>query len=656
MDALNKSNYLDSVFKSLETASSDNPNIFYDSLANNPFLKKPIIGSLVLQSKDIPANTSSIMRQGSSPAMSALGLTTAFNTFQGIFTLEQACHAYKAADRMHDETGKKISTADGVSRVAQIFGGLSFCLVRFADIANRGFNSLKMLAIPAAYSFIIGIHSFAVLYLGLAVLSVVSIKETNGFLKKAQRTSGNIDELKSVMGELTGRGTPILSKPVSDKDIYVHLGLELRSMLREIDPKLGLKLSDKKLGKALFKEKYNKFLPTVLTRMGANLESKGLNVEKLKSNQGLVQTMWAREKQVTYERLFGFEGMQLVQKAKKMHLYELLSNEKTKEYAEKTSENLLKELAVCSKKQRQIMIAYLITGVIGVVFTVLSDVFLAPLDVLICNIGFFTCYLVMGYADLRCFLESYKAGGAIGEYAKPYVLFHFALGLAAITTAAVLTSVTFGGFPVICLFVIGAVWMATSVGMLVLLDRREKKYDIDHPSLEKFLERLNQSKMGVVYKETIEIFHKLPKIQREAILKALIKNHKELKRYSKELKTFSIDSSLAKKSLEEKGRRLYLETKDQKIRDKAFELANGNLIGDGILLDEKSLTTHPCRDMFYREFYNELAKAEQQKFCERAGVEKIKDELEKLIKSAKIIKLESQKVVELVGKTAFHPR
>jgi hypothetical protein len=622
---------LDSMFSRLESLNPITGNIFYDNLPNNAFLKKPRIGTLVLQSKEITADTSSVMRQGSSPAMSALGATTAFSAFQGLFSLEHACHAYQSADQLHDENGKWISISDIALRVAQCFGGIAFGLVRSADIAIRGFSSFNFLEKPALHATAIGTYCFGVLYVCILALSSISIKETHGFLKTLENSKVNVEELSSLLGEITGKGVPSFSRDLSKKDVYVHLGMELRSMVKEIDPKLGREFSDKKLGKALFTNRYNKFLPTVLHRVGASFSNRDITVNQLKKDKGLIQVIWAREKQAVFERILGFKGMEFVQKASEMNLYGLLSNEKTKAYAQEVSKGLIQDLEKCSKKQKQTMVSYFFAGALGTIFTGLSITAAAsmPALMLVCDIGFLAVSLMMGYGDFQCFLETYKAGGPIGEYAKPYVLLHFVLGVAAIATAATLTTLSGGTFPLISLFIIGSVWMASGIGMMILLEKRGKSYDVEHPTLANFAQQVGSSKLSILYKESLEMFSKLPKLQREAILKRLLQDYKHLQLYANGLDTFS--PLLSKETVEGKRKRIYKKLKGDKLVKESFELANKKLLASSHPLTEESLSKHPCSHIFYKTFYDKLAKSEQEKFIARAGKVKLLEVITKLL-------------------------
>ncbi len=650
MIVFNKPNYLDNAFKSLDQVSSLGSTIFYDSLPNLPYLKKPIIGSLVLKAKDISADTGSDIHPTTSLALGTMGAVTAFSLTLGIFTLDKAYNSYKSADAMHDENGKRLSKIELALRHSQIVGGGCCVFSNVVDLANRGFKSLRNLSSSSSKALLLATYCLDVLYLGLIAVSFLNIRESFRFLGRVKNSTESVEELKFLIGELTGNGPVESSKRISIQDIHTHLGLELRSMLNEIDSMLAAKLSDKKLGKALFKDQYKKFLPTVLNRMGIDPTDKDLKVESLIDNKELIQRVWAKEKSVIHTRVLGFKGMQHIRKAKEMHLYELLLDDSTKEYAQSAAKELLQELKVCSKKQRHISIAYLVAGSVGATFSVISKAFIFPLETAVSKVGFLVFFLLMGYGDVCDFLEVYKSGVRAGEYAKFCAGTHLALGVVAVSAFAVTLSILGGGIPIASLIIIGGVWISLDVWMLLLLNRREKEYVLEHPTLGEFLDLLNRGNTDYLSKEALEMFHKLPKLQRESILRSLVKsNPVVMKVCSRKLKTFAIQGSLLEESLESKGRRLYNEQNiNQQVSKHSFELANKILTGKGCPLDKDSLNTHPCKHLFYKTFYNEQAKADQQKFCETVGKKHLKFAVEKIIGSSEeVLLLESEKLKKL---------
>lgn len=632
-------------FSSLDQATSYS-NIFCNKLPNYSLNPKPLVG-FPISGADMTADVSSVLRQSSSPALSAMGTTTAFNSIQGALGLPGAVEAYETSEKLHDSVGKWLSVSDITMRVSQIFGGTGFTLVRFSDVAS-GFNQMKYLAMPASVALMVSLQCFGMLYVSIAALSSIKLHESISFSHRLQKAMKNEDELKLLMGDLLGKGNIPPSKSLSEKDVWNHLGMELRSLLNEIDPKLAKKLSDKTLGKALLEnESYKKHLHTVLSRMGVDGSS---TLEDLKTKPALIQFVWHKENQKIHSRIVGAKGMELIEKAKAMGIYDLLQKADTKEYAQSSAQKLLGDLKTAAEEQRPIMIAYLISSVFGAVFTGLGFAVQSPMIVAATALGFLVCFLTMTYADGLAFWESYKAGGAAGEYSKTYLALHLTIGVLAISAAIAVTVFTGGLAPVAVIVAVGAMWIAMDIWMYFFISKQEANEKIERPTMKQFMEDLKKEGMDI--DALIQMFHKLPKTQRQAIL-AWIEENKPKKElfplgdqgYSFPLISMLLDSLRSppvstnteelktrdKLLSEEEMRLAYQECLDKKLIERAFKIANEKLLTQEKLFDKEGLDKHPCKSLFYQVFYNELAKEEQAIYLEE-NIETLKKNAEILLK------------------------
>jgi hypothetical protein len=637
MKVFNSSNLLENAFTSLEAVVSPTSKVFFDTLPNCPYKKNPIVGSLVMKTKELTADTGSDMDSSSRLTANAMSTVTAFSSIFGILTLDKVHNSYKASDAMHDERGKAIATLDGSLRVSQITVGFTSIFSRF---------SAKTLPLASASALMIAMFSMDFLYLGLAAVSGVSIQESNNFLKRLKKAEGNLSELKSLLAELVGKGECELGKSISNRDIYTHLGIELRSMLDEIDPNLTTRLSNKTLGKALFDEKYSKFLKPILNRMSIKADESSLSLESLKKNKELIQNIWAKEKSFVFDRILGFRGTKLIQRAKEMRLYEQLGDVKTKEYSEVAVRELFQELKNCAKEERLTSLIYFSAAAIGGFFSVIAKTFILPLETAISKVGFLVFFLLLGYGDLREFMEVYKSGVRAGEYAKFFSGTHLLLGVLALSAFAVSSVLTGGALPLVSLLIVGGVWISVDISMLYFMHKRDKEYKEDHPSLKEFLNKLESTDFDYLSQETLEMFHKLPKLQREAILSTLLQSDQEvMKVYASKLRTFNDQSLFECKTLEGMGRLLYKDPKkDKKIVEKSLEKANQILIGKSSPLNRETLATHPSSHLFYRTFFNEVAKSEQQRFCLSVGKKRLQNAVRKVIGTSLPLKNPSAKI------------
>ncbi len=102
-------NHIRSAFSILEKNAAVTHLFSKNSLPSQPFSDEPEIGRFTFGEKDLSGNTSSLVRQmgPSSPAASALGLTTCWNLPQGLLGFFQARKSYRRAGEIHDRAGNR---------------------------------------------------------------------------------------------------------------------------------------------------------------------------------------------------------------------------------------------------------------------------------------------------------------------------------------------------------------------------------------------------------------------------------------------------------------------------------------------------------------------------------------------------------------------
>ncbi len=612
----------------------------------NARAKDPIIGALATNAIDFVSNTSACTRQlnacvlpGPQPvAFSALGATTPFGAIPAAIALKNAYVSCAAASDAHDGVGLTISGADAISRIAQVPGAIAYFAVRFLSIANEGFHRLSNLSYLAPYFSIFGDSCFAILFFFVGVLGLRSCLETSEFITKLDSAvndlhSKNIEELQALIGEMTGHAPAPADTKISKRDLYVHLGQQLRSMLDEMDPELTAKLWDKDLGRMLFKDKdYKKMLPAVLARMG--IEADDLSLESLKTNSDVIQKVWAKEQKVRYDRILGSKGSELVGRAKEMNLYDLISNQKTEKYGVEVAQRLLGKLKTCAKDQRHRMIAYTISGFAGALFTILAYT-ASPAHAIVYSVGTFLSFVGIAYGDFIGLRKAMASEGPVGSQEKRLLKFHLALGVAALILAIALTVLTSGIFPVAAVVIVGLVWICMDLYALRLANEKEKAYNAEHPTLEMFAEQikkdgsLNTALKQMKGEHALKMFHKLPKVQREAILRSIYDNLSAIDpKFIKKLRTFPSDKSEAFE-----GWSLYNEmsTQNKDLTKRALKQANKILIGKK-KLEMGNLETHENRDLFYKAFYQEFVQREQRNLLRRAGSSRLLKAVEKVSK------------------------
>lgn len=615
------------------------------SLPYNPEKKDPVIGSVATQAIDFVSNTSACTRTlgacvipGPQPAaLSALGATTPFGVFQASIACKNAAGSYCAAADMHDEAGMTISGSDAASRAAQVIAAAFYIPIRFLDIANRGFNSLTSASYLLPYLSAVGDFCFGILFFFVGILGLRSCLETRDFIAKLDSAleSQNFEEIKALIGEVTGHAGALGNKEISERDLHVHLGQQLRALLDEIDPELAAKAWDSDLGEKLFQdEKYNNLLPAVLSRMG--IVTNNLTSDSLKTNGDVARMVWAKEQKARYDRILGSKGSDLAGRAKEMRLYELISNEHTKAKEKEVAARLLGRLRTCAKDQRFRMIVYTISGFAGALFTILSYT-MSPAYAVFYSAGTLASYIGVAIGDTIGLKRAFASDGPVGSRSKQYLMFNLAIGVIALATASALTAMTGGVFPVAAIVIIGLVWIIMDLYALYLAYEKEKAYRAEHPTLEMFLEQIQKNGSLNIPLEKMEedhplkMFHKLPKVQREAVLKSVYDCLKSVvPEFINELHTLSSHPHQDEAS---EGKRLYDELfcHNKTLSRRALQQANKVLPELDDELTEKNLDEHQSRNLFYKAFYSEVVKRDQRKLFKKAGNTYIKEAVEKVI-------------------------
>ena len=399
-----------------------------------------------------------------------------------------------------------------------------------------------------------------------------------------------------------------------------------------MDPELVAKSWDSDLGKSLFTEERKKLLPAVLSRLGITTTD-DTTLESLQNNPAVIRKVWAKEQKVIYERILGAKGSKLIERAKRMHVYELIANPDTKEYGVKVSTKLLGKLRTCAKDERHRMIAYTISGFAGAVFTILAYA-ASPAHAFVWSMGILISYGVIAYADFLGLKKAWASEGPIGN-SKHYIILHLLVGIAIAATIAA-TGITGGIFPVAVVALIGLVWLFMDIYALYKAYEKEKAYNAEHPTLEMFLERikkdgsLNTALDELDKDHTLKMFHKLPKVQREAILRDLQEMMESVDpEFIPGLHTLKLSEDMSEV---ETGKCLYkeLSAQNKALAKRALKQANKVLLSGSEKLKKSNLETHENSDLFYKAFYEEFVKREQRNLLRRAGSTRLRHSVEKV--------------------------
>ncbi|MCX6990939.1 MAG: hypothetical protein NTX49_07765 [Chlamydiae bacterium] len=137
-------------------------------------------------------------------------------------------------------------------------------------------------------------------------------------------------------------------------------------------------------------------------------------------------------------------------------------------------------------------VGLLFAGVLGVIATILNFI-PATANLVVTAVIWLVCGLAMLPVDGYCLFSSQKSDGPIGKYDKTLLYISSAVGVASLVATVVLASVFSMGIPALVLGIaIGVLWLGNNMYSMHKLDQKEKKYEMDHPTIASMAKKLQQ--------------------------------------------------------------------------------------------------------------------------------------------------------------------
>jgi hypothetical protein len=544
-----------------------------------PHSRPPILTSGASSCPDVAADYSMFLRTFlniwmDSPGLSAMGMTTAFNDFQGAIASGKAFRRLQAARKIGDERGAREAQVDIARGVFQAAGGTLFTALRPMSIVC----DVNKISVAANSTSGLGRATFGVSTAGNALFGIFygviagwcgyTLYEAGEFKDKMnlgkdptrlddpENLKGYVDFLTEKRAHATAKTTleKLFKKygnyPKPEVEVRKHLRKEALSVTKEwvqatfneIKEAKGsaLKITSKEceeIAESLFE-----FIDeSGLVPKEELLASWGLDPVKDASLYEMASKMSFLEltgldvavakrqlkKEAKIARVTSGECIKLIKEAQQSRLSERLESEDPQVQAEavKEAQHLMEKVFSSMSVNKRLNWALLLAGVIGLIATVLGCVFTAGIGPAVIAVVFLLVTLLMTYVDMSYLHMGLTSDGPIGKWDKWLVGLNTALCVISIITVIVLASVfSMGIAPLVISLVIGVLWLGVCTYTFVKLDQKQKKYEENHPTMDSLQNRVSKlDGKAPIDQKTRKLFEKLHGSHRSAIKAGLAK-------------------------------------------------------------------------------------------------------------------------------------
>ncbi len=474
----------------------------------------------------------------------AAGFTTGVNTFQGARNTMLAAERFEQAKSISDRGGMieaAISTLCGASQSA---GGAAYAGYRGTMIAID--TSSLQAATPlgrAAYILgLIGNIAFTVFYTMLGIWGGYGLVKDWQFsigMKKndtalfdflIRKVTADPKTILDKLNELPPEQLTAFKDKLADTALskFTSQFLKWQRDLITTATLVGTPLTEQQVKgvfKALFASKEAEFIQNGVR--AASLSTLGLKENEVEGFNfstleligfKLEEARRQTKKEAKFSRAASGDCTHAVKKAADRGLGECLQfgNDLVKASANETLKTLKGNIDSANTKNKWIHGVMIPIAILGIASTVLGFFPLsAVMSIVLITVTVLLVLTMMG-TDGFFMWNGWKHGGVPGQYDKLYLAL---VSLAMVTAIAVSVGVTLGfGLALMPMYMslgIGAASLTLSGYAYHRIDQKQKAWDENHPSLEKFQALLDESKN---VDETVKkIFKKLPKADRLAI-------------------------------------------------------------------------------------------------------------------------------------------
>ncbi|MCX6990940.1 MAG: hypothetical protein NTX49_07770 [Chlamydiae bacterium] len=473
----------------------------------------------------------------SSALFSAVGISTSFNVVMGAIAAKNAYNRMQQARQEGSDIHQVTSGIDIVRGTAQGAGGLAYIPYRFCSMATSilgvdasGFTAPSALG-AATYSLgYVGNSLFGIFYACIGLLSLSNVIRLCDFRAKIWKEGdpslvNDVGNVTKIITFLKDR-LVVTPKTTLEQLQKAHLSdpakikAELKeaakgAICRSMEETLKEAVKQKVPGAVLLsKEEIRSRAEEQLGQLESfSLQEGSTVLEDLSATMGIdpglaltftellgldcMTALRGSKQESELSDSIGPQAISLLKKALDTSLLERLSSKGViLERALEEAASIIKEVRSQIKWNLCTNIGLFVAGVLGTVATVLSLIPAALMGVaetIAMGTLWLACALTMLPVDVGSLFSAQNSEGPIGKYDKALICISSLVGVASLIVTSVLASIfSMGTVPIAIGIVIGVLWFLNNAYSFYRLDQKQKKYEMDHPTLTSFAKNLQR--------------------------------------------------------------------------------------------------------------------------------------------------------------------
>jgi|GEM_PF-4514011 len=468
---------------------------------------------------------------------SAVGISTSFNVVMGAIAAKNAYDRLQVARQEGSTIHEVTSGIDLVRAGAQGVGGLAYIPYRFCSMTTSilgldasGFTSPSALG-SATYSLgYVGNSFFGIFYACIGLCSLSNLIRLCKFRAKIWKEGdlsdlSNVGNVKKIAAFLKDR-LVVNAKTTLEELQKAHPTApdKIKAELKESAINAICQSLESTLKEAI-KQKVPGAIPLSRKEIRRRAEEQLAQLESFSVQEGseVVRDLSAAmgldpALTLTFTELIGLDcktavrgsrqeselsdfigsqAISLLKKALDTSLLERLSSKGViLERALEEAAGLIKEVRSQIKWNLCTNIGLFVAGVLGVVATALSllpAALMGVAETIAMGAIWLACAITMLPVDVGSLFSAQNSEGSIGKYDKALICISSLVGVVSLVVTSVLASVfSMGAVPMAVGIVIGVLWFLNNVYSFYSLDQKEKKYEMEHPTLTSFGKNLQR--------------------------------------------------------------------------------------------------------------------------------------------------------------------
>lgn len=438
----------------------------------------------------------------------AFGSASGINTLIGLVQMKRDFENLAYTDAIGDKNGSLMNRLSLAKGGILTGAGVSFAIFRPVSMAAaiKEASATSLLGRVGYGALFAGLSFYAIFFAIFSVIFGIKLHEGSKFegeLAKAEGLEGQIEVLqkkigvepKAVLKRLVEKtGSEEAARDALIDEAFDGAKAGIKSLMKELGILPGTDESMRRMVKRIVaascegksQEEIEELVQAELMVMGLQMK---VQKESLKNESEL-------------SRLLGGEGMEA--------LKELASGRVSIEDPDgrEKVEALVEKVRAANKSNMKETSVVLAVFVAGVVAMILPLILVSGPGLVVSSVVMLLFSVVMTGVDGFYLLQSYK-GERPAEHDKKMLIFSSLVGLASLLSVVALGFsgvVTLGTFPMVFSLTLVALWLAQNGATWVVMQRNERRYHEENPTLVSFQEFLES---GRASEKVMEVFANL---------------------------------------------------------------------------------------------------------------------------------------------------